>query len=520
MASINFNPFNNNWFNKPPSPIKFVDFHTLIDSVNLCNHRSKNYPFAAISFPLFSGKPKKDEPPGKYRRMLDQFYWECENLPDYRHSPEVEKILKEDPVFEKKESPTEEEIEENEEWLAELKESPVVQFLARAKEIGDKINEDALKDNLAPYKKEDKKLWQALPNVLGLDGRPMPRKSIKTKEESDDKFWDFAQQFFFGLWGFRQRPYPPGRPIDAAQAIGYKRLEKRYYDFIMKTGGWFYKDRLGRSRGPMELIQLKTAWAGGIIDRHTFIWGEDMDEWAPISMVYGLERAIAPWEARLGAAATAFLHKLQKGIPPWVLLKGHEKKTYKQLQEEAYESKKRDIAVMEANGGMWPGVRIPSHALFLWASGSELTSLLDEDHMPNKFIPKDLRIKLAEVIPGLRPWEVLSVEQAMDQITYRGRWYREPLGSYTTGPPYLYDWNRDAMMMLKVFFKVSRKLLYTLVDDIPGFDTVLRIVFAHDYAKKMKERRRRVAEKTAVVENKVFGRPLAELIADSGKKTD
>lgn len=71
---------------------------------------------------------------------------------------------------------------------------------------------------------------KAVPNVIGLDGRPMPRKAIKTKKESDDKFWDFARQFFFGLWGFRQRPYPPGRPIDAAQAIGYKRLEKRYHD--------------------------------------------------------------------------------------------------------------------------------------------------------------------------------------------------------------------------------------------------------------------------------------------------
>lgn len=65
---------------------------------------------------------------------------------------------------------------------------------------------------------------------------------------------------------------------------------------IMKTGGWYYKDRLGRSRGPMELIQLKTAWGAGIIDKHTFIWGDDMDEWAPIGMVYGMERAIATWE--------------------------------------------------------------------------------------------------------------------------------------------------------------------------------------------------------------------------------
>lgn len=71
---------------------------------------------------------------------------------------------------------------------------------------------------------------KAVPNVIGLDGRPMPRKAIKTFEEADDKFWDFARQFFLGLWGFRQRPYPPTRPIDVSQAIGYKTLERRYYD--------------------------------------------------------------------------------------------------------------------------------------------------------------------------------------------------------------------------------------------------------------------------------------------------
>ena len=64
----------------------------------------------------------------------------------------------------------------------------------------------------------------------------------------------------------------------------------------MRSSGWYYKDRLGRTRGPLELITLKTAWGAGIIDKNTFIWGEDMDEWAPIHMVYGLERAIATWE--------------------------------------------------------------------------------------------------------------------------------------------------------------------------------------------------------------------------------
>ncbi|KAL8036774.1 hypothetical protein ABFX02_12G180500 [Erythranthe guttata] len=308
---------------------------------------------------------------------------------------------------------------------------------------------------------------------MGLDGRPMPRKAIKTKRESDDKFWDFARQFFFGLWGFRQRPYPPGRPIDVSQAIGYKKLENRYYDFVMRSGGWFYKDRLGRSRGPMELIQLKTAWGAGIIDKHTFIWGDDLDEWAPISMVYGMERAIATWEVRLGAAATACLHKLQKGIAPWVPLKGHEVKTYKQVQEEAYESKRRDLAVLEANDGVWPGMRTPSHALFLWASGSELTTLLEEDHMPNKFIPKDLRVQLQKVIPGLRPWEVLSIEQAMDRITYGGKWYREPLGSYTTGPPYIAEWNKDVMRLFEIFHSLSVQTYNKLEKTIPGFDKIM-----------------------------------------------
>ncbi|PHU04312.1 Protein TIC 56, chloroplastic [Capsicum chinense] len=425
---------------------------------------------------------------------------------DFRHAPEVERILNEDPIFRGGEGqPTQEEIEESDKWLAEFRESPVIQFLAQAEEIADKINELELKENSAPYRSEDKKLWPEVPNVIGLDGRPMPRKDIKTKKESNDKFWDFARQFFFGLWRFRQRPYPPGKPIYAAQAIGYKKLEKRYYDFIMRSGGWFYKDRLGLSRGPMELIQLKTAWGAGIIDKHTFIWGEDMDEWAPIGMVYGLEKAIATWEVRLGAAATSLLHKLQKGIPPWVPLRGHEPKTYKQMQEEAYESKRRDLAVLEANGGVWPGGRTPSLALFLWASGSELTSILEADHMPNKYIPKDLRKELEKVIPGLRPWEVLSVEQAMDQITYGGEWYREPFGTFTTGPPYIDDWNGDVMRLFELIHDLSVQVYNKLNRTVPGFGTVMEKVQIDSAARETRRMQKRAAEKRAEEELALFG---------------
>ncbi len=76
-------------------------------------------------------------------------------------------------------------------------------------------------------------------------------------------------------------------------------LGNGFFSDVMRAGGWYYKDRLGRSRGPMELVNLKTAWAAGIVDKNTFIWGDDMDEWAPIGMVYGLETAIATPDSNL-----------------------------------------------------------------------------------------------------------------------------------------------------------------------------------------------------------------------------
>lgn len=81
-------------------------------------------------------------------------------MPDYRHSPEVEKILNDDPVFDKREDATPEEIAENEKWWGEFRANPVVQFLTRAEEITDMLNEMELKENSVPYRKEDKKLWK------------------------------------------------------------------------------------------------------------------------------------------------------------------------------------------------------------------------------------------------------------------------------------------------------------------------------------------------------------------------
>ncbi|MED6139675.1 hypothetical protein PIB30_086054 [Stylosanthes scabra] len=235
MASINnFNPFGGNWFNKPQNPLPALNFNVL----GFFEQNANSHPFAAIGLPRFFGRRRKkpdNGEPGHFTQMTHQLFWECENIPDYRHTPEVEKILKDDqdelhPFLEERENPTEEEIRENEEWMEKLKNSPVMKFLLRAEEIRDKIHEIEMEENKRPYHKEDWDVWKAVPHVTGPDGRPMPRKAQRTDEEADDKFWDFARQFFFGLWGFRQRPYPPGRPCDAAQSIGYKNLERRYYD--------------------------------------------------------------------------------------------------------------------------------------------------------------------------------------------------------------------------------------------------------------------------------------------------
>lgn len=49
----------------------------------------------------------------------------------------------------------------------------------------------------------------------------------------------------------------------------------------------------------------------------------------------------------------------------------------------------------------------------------------------------------------------------MDQITYGGEWYREPLGSHTTGPPYIREWNVD-ILVWSCFFQFHFKLLIAL----------------------------------------------------------
>jgi hypothetical protein len=382
---------------------------------------------------------------GEWKTKLEQFQREEEGgFPDPRYSTEVEEDLKADRYFEKEGSASEEEIRESNELREQLNNSDMGRFLLRSAELqAAELAREKLQ-NSSPTRAEDAKLWRQLPLVPGpYGGPPIPRKALKTDEEVQGRFWDFFKQFQFGLWGYRQRPYPPERPIDVQQVLGYKWLDKRYSDFTMRAGGWYYKDRLGRTRGPMELVNLKTAWAAGIVDKNTFIWGDDMDEWAPIGMVYGLETAVATPDIKLATMGSALVHKISRGLPPWAPLKGHSMKSYKQIQAEAIEKREREKSVMRQNGSIWPGESAPAHSLFLWAGGSELTDILEQgekQNMPHKFISYEARKELAKQIPGLRPWEVLEVEQVMDLVTYTKEWYREDLGEFTTRADYEQDW--------------------------------------------------------------------------------
>lgn len=97
---------------------------------------------------------------------------------------------------------------------------------------------------------------------------------------------------------------------------------------------------------------------------------------------------------KLATMGSALVHKLARGLPPWAPLKGHSIKSYKQIQSEAIEKREREKAVLRENDGIWPGESTPTHAMFLWAGGAELTDLLEQgtkQNMPHKFISYEAR---------------------------------------------------------------------------------------------------------------------------------
>nr|ABK23904.1 unknown [Picea sitchensis] len=166
------------------------------------------------------------------RRKVELYKLENKLLPDYRYSKKVEEDLQEHPFFDNKDNLTPQEFEKSRKLWEKIEKSEFMKFVAKSDEVSEEDLQREFTRNKYPYRREDDKLWQSLPHVPGpSNGRPMPRKALLGFDDVDNKFWDFFKQYHFGLWGCRQRPYPPGRPIDIAQFIGYSNLDMRYYDF-------------------------------------------------------------------------------------------------------------------------------------------------------------------------------------------------------------------------------------------------------------------------------------------------
>merc|ERR1711870_17430 len=62
---------------------------------------------------------------------------------------------------------------------------------------------------------------------------------------------------------------------------------------------WYYRDRLLVTRGPCTLPVLREAWAKGIIDDKTLIWGNGLIDWIPIRNITFLSIAIRTPEVQL-----------------------------------------------------------------------------------------------------------------------------------------------------------------------------------------------------------------------------
>ncbi|MCO5609043.1 hypothetical protein L7F22_063264 [Adiantum nelumboides] len=166
-----------------------------------------------------------------WQERWEQYKLEDELRPDYTKLPGVEKEVKRSPYFTDKPPSSPEAIDREKRIREELPKSEIFQLLLRAQRKQKKKNEEAIARNSRPYRPEDTKLWQSLPHVPHpASGLPMPRMAIKTFEQGQATFWDFFKQFHFGLWGYRQRPYPIEKPNDIQQMLGYKWLDKRYAD--------------------------------------------------------------------------------------------------------------------------------------------------------------------------------------------------------------------------------------------------------------------------------------------------
>ena len=77
---------------------------------------------------------------------------------------------------------------------------------------------------------------------------------------------------------------PPGRP----------------YSTALEDNIWWYKDRAGLPRGPLQLTGLRACYVQGVIDDKTLVWGQGLTGWYPMTNVIGLTANVRNLESALG----------------------------------------------------------------------------------------------------------------------------------------------------------------------------------------------------------------------------
>ena len=87
---------------------------------------------------------------------------------------------------------------------------------------------------------------------------------------------------------------------------------------------WWYKDRAGLSRGPLQLTTLRACWVQGVVDEATLVWGQGLEAWYPVRNVVGLVAniqsldgaQIAPQRYAPASPASPPSHLLQVPLRP------------------------------------------------------------------------------------------------------------------------------------------------------------------------------------------------------------
>lgn len=63
------------------------------------------------------------------------------------------------------------------------------------------------------------------------------------------------------------------------------------HDYMIKD--WFYYDSQQQRQGPIRFEDLHHLWKDGVIDDHTFVWSDGMENWKKIEEIQNLHTHLA-----------------------------------------------------------------------------------------------------------------------------------------------------------------------------------------------------------------------------------